>query len=129
MSLNAAAGCGLLAVVLLGGLGPPAVLPPLFLLVSSVGFVVPNATALALSRHPEAAGTGSALLGVIQSGIAAVAAPLVGIAGTRSALPMAAVIAACGAGALAALVTRRPARDGCAETRPDRPEARAATRE
>ncbi|TMD12067.1 MAG: multidrug effflux MFS transporter [Chloroflexi bacterium] len=129
VSLNAAAGCALLAVVLLGGLGLPAVLPPLFLLVSSVGFVIPNATALALSRHPEAAGTGSALLGVIQSGIAAVAAPLVGIAGSRSALPMAAVIAACGAGALAALVRRRPAQDGRAERRPDRPEARAATRE
>jgi MFS transporter, DHA1 family, multidrug resistance protein len=102
--VNSAAGLALLTVVLIGGLGLAAVLPPLFLLVSSVGFVVPNATALALSRHPEAAGTGSALLGVIQNGIAAAAAPLVGIAGVTSALPMATVIAGCGAGALTALL-------------------------
>src|SRR5207245_1576428 len=104
VTVTGVAGLALLAVILIGGLGLAAVLPPLFVLVSSIGFVVPNATALALSRHPEAAGTGSALLGVIQSGIAAAAAPLVGIAGVTSALPMASVIAGCGAGALAALL-------------------------
>jgi DHA1 family bicyclomycin/chloramphenicol resistance-like MFS transporter len=93
-------------VILVGGLGLAPVLLPLFVLVSSIGFVVPNAVALALSRHPEAAGTGSALLGVIQSGIGAAGAPLVGIAGTTTALPMAAVIATSGVGAvLARLLT------------------------
>jgi DHA1 family bicyclomycin/chloramphenicol resistance-like MFS transporter len=100
------AGLALLAVILVGGLGLAPVLLPLFVLVSSIGFVVPNAVALALSRHPEAAGTGSALLGVIQSGIGAAGAPLVGIAGTTTALPMAAVIATSGVGAvLARLLT------------------------
>ena len=64
---------------------------------------------LALSRHPEAAGTGSALLGVIQSGIASFGAPLVGIAGIASALPMGAVIATSATGAVVAfaLTSRR----------------------
>lgn len=98
---NATAGLALLSVVV-SGLGLLAVLLPLFLLASSVGFIVPNAIALALSRRPDAAGTGSALLGVIQSGVAAFGAPIVGIAGTGTALPMAAVIAVSGLGAITA---------------------------
>ena len=98
---NATAGLALLFVVV-SGFGLLAVLLPLFLLASSVGFIVPNATALALSRRPDAAGTGSALLGVIQSGVAAFGAPIVGIAGTGTALPMAGVIAVSGLGAITA---------------------------
>ncbi|HYS29694.1 MAG TPA: Bcr/CflA family multidrug efflux MFS transporter [Candidatus Limnocylindria bacterium] len=106
VTVTGVAGLALLAVILIGGLGLAAVLPPLFVLVSSIGFVVPNAVALALSRHPEAAGTGSALVGVIQSGIGAAGAPLVGIAGITTALPMAVVIATSGVGAvLARLLT------------------------
>jgi MFS transporter, DHA1 family, multidrug resistance protein len=107
---TAVAGIALLIIILIGGLGLAAVLPPLFVMVSSIGFVVPNATALALSRHPEAAGTGSALLGVIQSGIASFGAPIVGIAGITSALPMGSVIAVAGIGAVLAFVltSRRP---------------------
>ncbi|GAC1485123.1 MAG: multidrug effflux MFS transporter [Candidatus Dormibacteria bacterium] len=106
---TALAGLALLLVILVGGRGLTAILPPLLLLVSSIGFVVPNATALALSRHPEAAGTGSALLGVIQSGIASFGAPLVGLAGLASALPMGTVIAVAATGAVLtfALTTRR----------------------
>ena len=100
----ATSGIVLLLAVLIGGLGLVAVLPPLFSLVSSIGFIVPNATALALSRRPNAAGTGSALLGVIQSGVGAVGAPLVGVAGISSALPMAGVIAVSAGGAILAFV-------------------------
>jgi DHA1 family bicyclomycin/chloramphenicol resistance-like MFS transporter len=98
---NATAGLALLFVVV-SGFGLLAVLLPLFLLASSVGFIIPNAIALALSRRPDAAGTGSALLGVIQSGVAALGAPIVGIAGTGTALPMAGVIAVSGLGAITA---------------------------
>ena len=98
---NATAGLALLFVVV-SGFGLLAVLLPLLLLASSVGFIVPNAIALALSRRPDAAGTGSALLGVIQSGVAALGAPIVGIAGTGTALPMAVVIAVSGLGAITA---------------------------
>ncbi len=114
---TAVAGLAVLAV-LLAGLGLGALLPPLFVLVSSIGFVIPNATALALSRHAEAAGTGSALLGVIQSGIAAVGAPLVGIVGVASAVPMGTVIAVAGVGAILAYVLT--------SSRPERPSAIAA---
>ncbi len=114
---TALAGLAVLGV-LLAGLGLSAVLPPLFVMVASIGFVVPNATALALSRHAEAAGTGSALLGVIQSGIAAVGAPLVGIVGVASAVPMGTVIAVAGVGAILAYVLT--------SSRPERPSAIAA---
>jgi MFS transporter, DHA1 family, multidrug resistance protein len=75
-----------------GGLG--VVLPCFFLLLASFGLVAPNATALALAPFPHVAGSASALMGLIQFGIGAAVAPLVGVAGTRTALPTAMVIAA-----------------------------------
>jgi DHA1 family bicyclomycin/chloramphenicol resistance-like MFS transporter len=96
----------LLAVVIAGGLGVWAVLVPMFVIVSSLSFVLPNSTALALADHPEVAGTASALLGVGQFLIGAVVAPLVGAGGTESAVPMAAVMTAA---AVSALVARRVA--------------------
>jgi MFS transporter, DHA1 family, multidrug resistance protein len=108
---GAAGGIALLTVVLIGGLGVWAVLMPLFVVVSSVGIVMPNSTALALSDHPDAAGSASALLGMLQFVIGAGVAPLVGVAGKHSAVPMALMIALLGVGALVAmgLLTRRRA--------------------
>src|SRR4051794_29973474 len=96
----------LLAVVLAGGLGVWAVLVPMFVIVSSLSFVLPNSTALALADHAEVAGTASALLGVCQFMIGAVVAPAVGAGGTDSAVPMALVMTGV---ALAALAARRAA--------------------
>jgi MFS transporter, DHA1 family, multidrug resistance protein len=96
----------LLAVVVAGGLGVWAVLLPMFVIVSSLSFVLPNSTALALADHAEVAGTASALLGVLQFLTGAVVAPLVGAAGTESAVPMAAIMTAT---ALAALLARQTA--------------------
>jgi DHA1 family bicyclomycin/chloramphenicol resistance-like MFS transporter len=56
-------------------------LVPLLLLLAAVGFVLPNAPALALSRHGEAAGTAAALLGAAQFGLGALIAPVVGVLG------------------------------------------------
>jgi DHA1 family bicyclomycin/chloramphenicol resistance-like MFS transporter len=56
-------------------------LVPLLLLLGAVGFVLPNAPALALSRHGEAAGTAAALLGATQFGLGALIAPIVGVLG------------------------------------------------
>jgi DHA1 family bicyclomycin/chloramphenicol resistance-like MFS transporter len=78
----------------LGGLSGIAV--PLFVYVSTVGFVMPNATALAMAPHGRAAGIASALLGTLQFVIAAIAATLVGVLNNGTALPMACVIAGCG---------------------------------
>ena len=102
----AAAACTLLVVVLIGGLGVAAVLPPMFVIVSSLAFVLPNSTALALADHPEVAGTASALLGMSQFVIGALVAPIVGAGGTDSAVPMATVMTIA---ALAALGARRTA--------------------
>jgi MFS transporter, DHA1 family, multidrug resistance protein len=105
---TAIGGLALLAVVL-GGIGLIGILPSLFVLVASLGLVAPNATALALADTP-AAGSASALLGVLQFSIGALAAPLVGTAGAATAVPMAASIAAFGIATVATFVLlSRPA--------------------
>jgi len=97
-------GLTLLAVVLSGNRSLYGIVPPLFVIVSSVGFVMPNATVLALAGSPRTAGSASALLGVLQFALGAAVAPLVGIAGSATALPMALVIASLGLLALTALL-------------------------
>jgi DHA1 family bicyclomycin/chloramphenicol resistance-like MFS transporter len=89
---GAAAGAVLLLFAATGFGGLPGVLIPLWLVLASAGLALPNAPALALSRHGEAAGTAAALLGAVQFGIGALAAPLVGVLGT-GAVAMAVVIA------------------------------------
>jgi DHA1 family bicyclomycin/chloramphenicol resistance-like MFS transporter len=65
-----------------------ALLPSLFLVLFGLGFVSPNAMALALQNHANSAGSASALLGSAQFLFGAVMAPLAGIRGTHDALPM-----------------------------------------
>jgi MFS transporter, DHA1 family, multidrug resistance protein len=95
----------LLVVVLVGDLPVWALLVPMFAIVSSLAFVLPNATALALADHAGVAGTASALLGVIQFMVGALAAPLVGIGGPDTAVPMGVVMVVLAAGALVAQAT------------------------
>jgi DHA1 family bicyclomycin/chloramphenicol resistance-like MFS transporter len=106
----ACASIALLAVVTAGGLGAWAVMVPLFVIVSALAFVLPNATALALAGHPHVAGAASALLGVIQFLTGALAAPLVGVAGTDTAVPMALVMSVLGVAAVATLRILVPVR-------------------
>jgi MFS transporter, DHA1 family, multidrug resistance protein len=89
-----------LLVVVIAHIGLGGILPALFVVVASQGMVLPNATALALADHPRTAGSASALLGVLQFALGATIAPLVGVAGPTTALPMAVVIAALGISAL-----------------------------
>jgi DHA1 family bicyclomycin/chloramphenicol resistance-like MFS transporter len=103
--LGVAGGGVALLVAVLAGAGLPGVLPALFVTVASIGIIVPNAAALALSGHPSTAGAASGLLGVAQFAFGAAAAPLVGLAGERTAVPMAIVIAALGLGALGTFAT------------------------
>lgn len=56
-------------------------LVPAWSVLSMMGFVIPNAPAVALSRHHEAAGTAAALLGAAQFTVGAVIAPVVGLMG------------------------------------------------
>ena len=92
----------LLLVIVSGRLGLAGILPALFLVVATQGIVGPNATALALTGHRSTAGSASALLGSLQSVVGAFAAPLVGLGGATTAVPMALVIAVCSALGLAA---------------------------
>ncbi|SNY57200.1 MFS transporter, DHA1 family, bicyclomycin/chloramphenicol resistance protein [Paractinoplanes atraurantiacus] len=79
----------ILSVTEIGGL--VGILIPLWLVLAMVGLAMPNAPALALSRHGEAAGTAAALLGAVQFGVGALAAPLVGVLGV-GAIAMAVVV-------------------------------------
>jgi DHA1 family bicyclomycin/chloramphenicol resistance-like MFS transporter len=111
LSAQALAGAALVMVVA-GGVGVWAIVPLLFVVVASLGLVFPNATALALADHPRVAGSASGLLGVLQFIVGAAAAPLVGVGGTATALPMALTIAVLGTGGVlsATVLANRPAR-------------------
>jgi DHA1 family bicyclomycin/chloramphenicol resistance-like MFS transporter len=61
--------------------GLPGFVLPVWAILGAMGFVLPNAPAVALSRHPDAAGTAAALLGAAQFGLGAAVAPLVGVLG------------------------------------------------
>jgi DHA1 family bicyclomycin/chloramphenicol resistance-like MFS transporter len=106
----AAGSIGLLIVVAGHVLGLFGLLACMFVVVSANGFITPNAMALALNDFPHTAGSASALLGVLQFSIGAVAAPLVGLAGPRNDLPMGIGMAFFGAAALTVrmLLARRP---------------------
>jgi DHA1 family bicyclomycin/chloramphenicol resistance-like MFS transporter len=88
----ATGGVGLFVGGVVGG-GLVTFLPPLFLLTMSVGLLMPNASTLAMSRHPEAAGSASAVLGVTTFLVGGLMAPLVGAGGSASVLPMVTVMA------------------------------------
>lgn len=95
-------GSGLLITVAFGlGLAP--LLVCLLTTIGSIGLILPNTTALALAHQGHAAGSASALLGFGQFGIGAIVAPLVGIAGSDTAVPMALLIALAGVGSLLVL--------------------------
>jgi len=68
-----------LAYFHVGGL--PGFVLPVWAILAPMGLVIPNAPAVALSRHPDAAGTAAALLGAAQFGLGAAVAPLVGVLG------------------------------------------------
>lgn len=96
LALNLLGAVGLLVTVLLQ-LGLPAVLGSLFVMVSALGLVFPTATALAMAGYPDQAGTASSVLGLTQFVFGALVAPLVGIAGEGSAVPLGVVAASASA--------------------------------
>lgn len=82
-------------------------LVPLWFVVAAAGLSFPNAPAIALNRHGEAAGTAAALLGAAQFLIGGLIAPLVGALADGTAAPMAAVILGASTLALVLLVLAR----------------------
>ncbi|MGV9939350.1 multidrug effflux MFS transporter [Streptomyces sp. NPDC003401] len=87
----AAAALLLMATGVFGEAGLVPVAVALFVLMSAMGVVLPNAQTLALLRVRHSAGSASALLGTTSFAIGAVASPLVGVAGEDTAVPMAVV--------------------------------------
>jgi DHA1 family bicyclomycin/chloramphenicol resistance-like MFS transporter len=100
----AAAALLLMALGVFGEVGLAPVAAALFVLMSAMGVTLPNTQALALMRVKHAAGSASALLGTSSFLIGAIASPLVGIAGERTAVPMAVVQLAASLVALACFV-------------------------
>lgn len=109
------AGVLLLATTVMFGPQRPVLLPLLFACVVSLGFIMGNATALGQGEVPSAAGTGSALMGAAQFGLAALVSPLVGLGGEGTAVPMTVAIVVSAGLALLALTTLAP------RTRPSSP--------
>lgn len=86
------AGVVLLGTAMSGFGGLLGFMIPLWFVIASAGLAFPNAPAIALNRHGEAAGTAAALLGAAQFMIGGLVAPLVGALDDGTAVPMAAVI-------------------------------------
>ncbi len=105
-------GTGLVGLVLLVaaitvGMPLPVALVGFFLLMSAQGLVGPNAGALASNEVPEHPGTGSAVLGFLQWCVAGLIAPLAGLGGDQTAVPMAVIIIVLTVGSLTAVVASR----------------------
>ena len=103
LTVGSAASLILLVFAATGVGGLTGILFPLWTVLACAGLALPNAPALALTRHGEAAGTAAALLGAVQFGVGAIAAPMVGALGGTG-LAMSVIIAGGLLGALAVLV-------------------------
>ncbi|MGP4087188.1 multidrug effflux MFS transporter [Streptomyces sp. KR55] len=81
----------LMSLGVFGEVGLVPVSGALFVLMTAMGFTLPNAQTLALLRTRHSAGSASALLGTSSFLIGAIASPLAGIGGEHTAVPMAVV--------------------------------------
>lgn len=122
----AVVGAGLIATGLAGGallvgaiwfgMPLPVALIGFFVLMTAQGLIGPNAGALASAQVLEHAGTGSAVLGFLQWCMAGVIAPLAGLGGERTAVPMATIVLALTVLSLLALLTNQRGSLPCVES-------------
>ncbi len=95
------------------------IIAPMAFYLFGMGLVFPNAMAGALSSHPRAAGSASALIGFCQMAAAAVASRISGLLPHDTQIPMALVILACGLAAfLSYLLWVRPRKPENEKTAP-----------
>lgn len=106
----AAAALALVSALGIGGLA--ALLPPMFVIVSSFGAIMPSATALALTPLPEVAGAASAILGTGQTGFGAASAAVVSAIALDPATAMGVVAAGACLLALGTLMLVAPRHEG-----------------
>lgn len=90
----------LLAAELLGFNSLILLLIGFFSYIASLGFISPNAGAAAMANHGHQAGTASALMGVLQFGLASIVGGTLGIWHSHSALPILTLMTVCGVGGL-----------------------------
>jgi DHA1 family bicyclomycin/chloramphenicol resistance-like MFS transporter len=90
------AGLALLAAALTGLGGFPGIVVTLFCYVAMIGAVMPLTVALGMGPHGAVAGNASALMGTLQFGTGALVGGLLGVLQDGTAVPMAALVAACG---------------------------------
>lgn len=95
-----------LAATTTGGLWAVAI--SLWAVLFACGLALPNAPALALSRHGEAAGTAAALLGAVQFGVGALVSPVVGLLGNDAVAIGTVVVTALGLAIVILVVVVRP---------------------
>ncbi|GAA4692459.1 multidrug effflux MFS transporter [Promicromonospora umidemergens] len=95
-----------IAVTQLGGL--IGLLVALWLVLAFQGLIPANASALALSRHGEIAGTSAAMIGAVQSLLAGLVSPIVGLLGSDT-VAMSAVMLGSGLTAFVVLASATPA--------------------
>jgi len=96
-----------LLMTVISGLPMGILIGALLVMVCAVGLIFPTANALAMADYPDLAGTASSLQGLSQFVFGAIAAPLVGIAGEQTALPLgivATTVSICATASFASLV-------------------------
>ncbi|WP_096304954.1 multidrug effflux MFS transporter [Jatrophihabitans sp. GAS493] len=94
-------GATLVLIAALTGVGLPLVLPGFFLITSGYGAAAPNVTALALADHPDVAGSAAAVYGAVQFVLGGLLAPLAGIGGRSTLVPLGIVLVLLALAALA----------------------------
>ncbi|WP_328954110.1 multidrug effflux MFS transporter [Kitasatospora purpeofusca] len=117
LAVMIAAGVSLVLVTAVWDLGLVAVCASLFVMMASLGMVLPNSAARALSLvAPQSAGSASALLGTGTFLCGAVVAPLSSLGGNPSAVLLAVVVLSCALlSAASYLLLLRPARTAPAD--------------
>ncbi|WP_433017503.1 multidrug effflux MFS transporter [Kribbella sp. CA-294648] len=104
------AGIAMLAGALWFGTPLVVALVCFFVIMTAQGLIIPNGGALASAAVPEHPGTGSAVQGFVQWVAAGTVAPIAGLGGDHTAVPMAALmIAGAGASMVGLLVLAKPA--------------------
>lgn len=86
----------ILFITIILDLGLFGILIPLFFVVSSVGIVSTASFTLAMANQGKSAGSASALIGLMSTIFGGFMAPLVGIAGSKTAVPMGTIIVVLG---------------------------------
>lgn len=116
LTINLLGAVTVLTIVNALDLGAAGLVGGLFLVAVSNGLIGPNVTALALTDYPRMAGSASALLGLMTFAVGALVAPVVGLAGEDTAVPLSLVILGLSVTAWAAFLGLTRARPAVGET-------------